>query len=302
MGSGARQIPSLVAPPPNGASIKPPPERGYPMRTAAILFTLALAACAKEPAKDAADAAPSPEIASAVDAPEEKAAAAEDFWPEGFPKPAVDYSGDYEIGSGGKTMAVTIAASGARQRMTFPPGSGIGGSTGQWSQVMVNENAGGKMVMWPEGAGAPAIATTMSKSDLGAMASAIGVDPEKEASAKRTGTDNVAGEDCAIWEFAVGDGETPGNACVTRDGVPLRVISGGQTVMLAKSISRAPQDPALFAPPAGYEVVDMGECLRIGAEMMEAMRAGKTPDMNDMGAKMKKCEALGQKMGQIYGQ
>ena len=68
--------------------------------------------------------------------------------------------------------------------------------------------------------------------------------------------------------------------------------------MAAKSIARGPQDPALFAPPTGYEVVDMGECMRIGAEMMEAMRSGKTPDM----AKMEKCRALGEKMGAMMGQ
>ena len=296
MSACSHRVRPLMAPGSHGATIGGPPDWRDSMRAAAILVTLAIAACGKEPAKETApaDAAPAPQIAGAVAAPAENTVA--DFWPEGFPKPAVDYSGEYEIGGGGKTTAVTIAASGAKQRMTLPPGSGIGGSAGQWSQVMVNENAGGKMMMWPEGAGAPAIATTMSKSDLGAMAGAFGVGAEKEASAKRTGTDNVAGEACAIWEFAAGDGETPGSACVTRDGIPLRVISGSETLMLAKSISRGPQDPALFAPPAGYEVVDMGECMRIGAEMMEAMRAGKTPDM----AKMKKCEALGQKMGEMY--
>jgi len=38
--------------------------------------------------------------------------------------------------------------------------------------------------------------------------------------------------------------------------------------------------------------------MRLSAEMMEAMRAGKTPDM----AKMQKCQALGEKIGQIYGE
>ena len=53
-------IPSMMAPQPNGASIKALPERGALMRTAAILFTLAIAACAKEPVKDAAPADTAP--------------------------------------------------------------------------------------------------------------------------------------------------------------------------------------------------------------------------------------------------
>jgi hypothetical protein len=266
------------------------------MRIVILTLALAVAACSKPSADGAQSAVPPASVAGAASTlPAEPA---EDPWPEGFPKPAADYSGVYDFAAGGQTMEVKIAASGAKQRLAFPPGSGIGGAKGQWTQVMVNENAGEKMLMWPEGDNAPAIATMMSKTDLGAMASAIGVDPAKEASAKRTGTDNVAGEACAIWEFAAGEGETPGDACVTRDGIPLRVVSGGQTVMLAKSIARGPQDPALFAPPAGYEVVDMGECMRMSAEMMEAMRAGKTPDM----AKMQKCQALSEKMGQMYGE
>ncbi len=261
-----------------------------------VILTLALAAaaaCSKQPAESSAS--------PAVDAAAEEtpaAAAAEDPWPANFPKPTADYSGVYDFAAGEKTLEVKIAASGMKQRLTFPPGSGVGGAKGEWSQVMVNQNAGETMLMWPEGEGAPSIAMTMSRMDMGAMANSFGVDAERQASAKRTGADNVAGEACAIWEFAAGDGETPGSACVTRDGIPLRVVSGGEAMMLAKSISRGAQDPALFAAPAGYEIVDMGECMRMSAEMMAAMRAGKQPDM----AKMQKCQALGEKMGEMYGQ
>lgn len=261
-----------------------------------VILTLALAA-ATACSKQSAESSASP--AAAVIAEETPVAApAEDPWPANFPKPAASYSGVYDLAAGGQTTEVQIAASGMKQRLTFPPGSGVGGAKGEWSQVMVNQNAGETMLMWPEGEGAPAIATTMSRADMGAMASSFGVDAGRQSSATRTGTDNVAGENCAIWEFAAGEGETPGNACVTRDGIPLRVVSGGETVMLAKSISRGAQDESLFAAPAGYEVVDMGECMRMSAEMMEAMRAGKEPDM----AKMQKCQALGEKMGEMYGQ
>lgn len=262
------------------------------MRLVILTLAVAGAACSKQPAESPA----SPAAAAVAETP--AAAPAGDLWPANFPKPSADYSGVYDFAAGGTTLEVKIAASGAKQRLTFPPGSGVGGAKGEWSQVMVNQNAGETMLMWPEGEGAPAIATTMSRMDMGAMASALGADAGRQASAKRTGTDNIAGETCAIFEFAAGGDEAPGNACVTRDGIPLRVVSGGATVMLAKSISRGPQDASLFAAPAGYEVVDMGECMRMSAEMMEAMRAGKEPDM----AKMQKCQALGEKMGEMYGQ
>lgn len=266
------------------------------MRLALIALVALAAGCGKRPA-DAA--APEPTADGAPALAVEAAAPAADLWPEGFPKPGADYAGVYDFNAGDTAMEVKIAASGASQRLAFPPGAGIGGARGAWSQIMINENAGEKMLMWPEGDGAPQIATLMSKSDLGAMASAIGVDEAAQTRAKRTGVDEIAGEKCAIFEIAAAsDSDAAGSACVTRDGIPLRVVSGGQTVMLAKSIARGPQDPALFAPPAGYEVVDMGECMRIGAKMMESMRSGKTPDM----AKMQKCQELGEKMGEMMGQ
>jgi hypothetical protein len=223
-----------------------------------------------------------------------------DLLPVGFPKPAADFEGVYDMGVGGKTVEVTIHGSGGRQRMTFPAGAGVMGGNASWAQVMMSENNGEKMLMWPEGEGAPKIAAMMKRSDVAGMAAAFGVDAEAAARGKKTGEDTVAGERCAVWTMAVDEasGEAPGDVCVTKDGVIMRAISGGQTVMLAKSIKRGAQDAALFAPPADYEVADMGECMRIGAEAMELAQAGKMPDM----AKMEKCRVLGEKMGAMFGQ
>jgi hypothetical protein len=301
--AGIRVFPRLpVAPvlarPANGAILGPSQPGDAHMRIVLVALVTLAAGCSKEATTtNGADSTPAAVTVEAEPAAP-AAPAAVDLWPEGFPKPTVDYSGVYEFGAAGKTTDVLIAASGVKQRMAFPPGSGIGGAQGQWSQIIVNENSGENMLMWPEGEGAPKIATKMSKSDLGAMASAFGADPAEQARAVKTGSDKIAGENCGIYEIAKsGDDATPGSACVTRDGILLRAVSGGQTVMQAKSIERGRQDPQQFAPPEGYEVVDMGECMRIGAEMMAAARAGKTPDM----AKMEKCKALGEKMGAMYG-
>jgi hypothetical protein len=260
---------------------------------------IAIAGCGKKDADAAAvAAAAAPDVAAT--APEAVASTppVEEAWPETFMRPSVDFAGVYDMGVAGKTVEIKIISSGDDQRLAFPPGMGPGGPAGAWSQIVLNQDGGAKTYMWPEGEGAPAIATTMSRGDLGAAARAFGVDPADEARAKRTGTDEVAGEKCAVWEVAPAtDAEAAGSACIARDGVMLRASSGGQTVMEAKSITRGPQDPALFAPPAGYEIVDMGECMRMSAEMMAAVRAGKTPDM----AKMEKCAALGEKMGAMYG-
>jgi hypothetical protein len=259
---------------------------------------LVLSACGKKDAEieTLEPAAASAPAVAAVD----NAATAEDLLPAGFPKPSADFEGAYDMGVAGKTVAVKILGSGGRQRIEFPPGEGAAGPASPWAQVMVSENNGEKMLMWPEGEGAPKIAATLARSDVMSLAGSFGVDIDAAARGKKTGEDTIAGERCAVWEMAADEtaGEAPGNVCVTRDGIVTRAISGGQTVLLAKSITRGKQDPAKFAPPTDYEVADMGECMRIGAEAMELARAGKMPDM----AKMQKCQILGEKLGAMFGQ
>lgn len=266
------------------------------IRTLAMAAMLAVAACGK---KDAEIETLAPTSAEPVPAADDKPAPA-DLLPPGFPKPTADFEGVYDMGVGGKTIEVRIIGAGGRQRIEFPPGAGAAGPASPWSQVMVSENNGEKMLMWPEGQGAPKIAAALARSDVMNLAGAFGVDTEAAARGRRTGEDTIAGERCAVWEMApdAATGEAPGDVCVTKDGIVTRAITGGQTVLLAKSIKRGRQDGAKFAPPADYEVADMGECMRIGAEAMELARAGKMPDL----AKMQKCQALGEKLGAMFGQ
>jgi hypothetical protein len=253
------------------------------MRIMLLALSAALVGCAKEPAAEKTESAPTASLETPV--------AADDPWPDGFPMLATDYSGVFEMALGAAPADVTIAASGMKRRIEFPAGASPGPGS-QWPQVIVNE--GGDTLMWPAGAEAPKIAMKLAGSDLGAAARAFGVDPAEQAQAQKTGVDEIAGEPCAVYEFAGDDPAT--SVCVTRDGILLRAASGADIVMLAKSITRGAQDPSLFSPPAGYEIVDMGECMRLSAEMMAAAQAGQSPDM----AKMAKCQALGEKMGALY--
>ncbi len=267
-------------------------------RALTVLALLAAAACGKK------DTGIETLETAAVETPSASAPApgapAEDLLPAGFPRPSADFEGVYDMGVAGRTVEVKILGSGGRQRIEFPEGEGAAGPASPFSQVIVSENSGEKMLMWPEGEGAPKIAASLARSDVMSLAGSFGVDTDAAARGKKTGEDEVAGERCAVWQMAVDEasGEAPGDVCVTKDGIVTRAISGGQTVLLAKSITRGRQDAAKFAPPADYEVADMGECMRIGAEAMELARAGKIPDM----AKMQKCQVLGEKLGAMFGQ
>ncbi len=61
----------------------------------------------------------------------------------------------------------------------------------------------------------------------------------------------VAGLHCVDWSWTE-DTETH-TACLTPDGVLLRLIIDGKTVMQASSVSYGPQPAKLFEVPSGYE-------------------------------------------------
>jgi hypothetical protein len=71
----------------------------------------------------------------------------------------------------------------------------------------------------------------------------------------------VAGLVCTVW--AIGGKAAAGSVCVTDDGVILRRVEGGdparQSRLTALSVTYAPQLPALFAPPDGFQDLSPGK-------------------------------------------
>jgi len=61
----------------------------------------------------------------------------------------------------------------------------------------------------------------------------------------------VAGLSCVDWSWTV-DAEKH-TACLTPDGVMLRIVVDGKTVMQALSVKYRPQPAELFQVPRGYE-------------------------------------------------
>ncbi|NHO17916.1 hypothetical protein GOB90_02830 [Acetobacter oeni] len=69
---------------------------------------------------------------------------------------------------------------------------------------------------------------------------------------QRLGTDLVAGQYCVIWRTTDQDGRQS-DACYTDDGIMVLVMQQGRKVVRAVSVSRIPQDDAIFAIPADYK-------------------------------------------------
>ncbi|MCA8885256.1 MAG: hypothetical protein KDA35_01465 [Hyphomonadaceae bacterium] len=75
--------------------------------------------------------------------------------------------------------------------------------------------------------------------------------------ARSTGKCEVAGENGHEWTPR--EAPAPGverTACITDDGIVLRVSESGRTLWEATSLQRGEQDQALFGVPAGYQLID----------------------------------------------
>jgi hypothetical protein len=75
-------------------------------------------------------------------------------------------------------------------------------------------------------------------------------EPDKDAVLKRGGEVVVARQRCVEWSWTE-DVETH-TICVTPDGMLLRLVVGGETVMEARSVRYRPQPPELFRVPTNY--------------------------------------------------
>ncbi|MDJ0386528.1 hypothetical protein QMO56_00260 [Roseomonas sp. E05] len=76
---------------------------------------------------------------------------------------------------------------------------------------------------------------------------------------RREGTDRVAGQPCTLWRIEpAGEStdEEARHACITADGVPLRLREGegedAVTLYVATEVRYGAQDPARFRVPSGY--------------------------------------------------
>jgi hypothetical protein len=72
----------------------------------------------------------------------------------------------------------------------------------------------------------------------------------------RRGESTVASLTCTEWETKDIAGE-PALVCITDDGVMLRAVTAGRTVLEATKVQYGPLDPSLFQVPAGYKRLQM---------------------------------------------
>lgn len=82
-----------------------------------------------------------------------------------------------------------------------------------------------------------------------------GLPDDANANLTKKGTDTVAGIACTVWAAQTPHG--PGEACITADGVMLRATGKDGAGLEATQVSYSAQPAANFAPPAGFQKMDM---------------------------------------------
>ncbi|MEZ5959241.1 MAG: hypothetical protein R3C30_02285 [Hyphomonadaceae bacterium] len=90
--------------------------------------------------------------------------------------------------------------------------------------------------------------------------------------ARSTGRCEVAGEGGREWTPR--EAPAPGverTACITDDGIVLRISESGRTLWEATSLQRGEQDEALFGVPPGYQLIDPHAVAEQVGENMEQL-------------------------------
>ena len=77
-----------------------------------------------------------------------------------------------------------------------------------------------------------------------------------EQNARSAGRCDVAGERGNQWRPRQETSGVERVACITDDGIVLRVSENNRVLWEATSVQRGEQDAALFGVPAGYQLID----------------------------------------------
>lgn len=200
-----------------------------------FLSSLLLCALTAGAARAATQAADVPPLAPARDV-----TVLYDVQPDGAPQP--------------QPVRVYFRAGGVVMRIDGPPGPG-GGSSGA---MILDRNAKLMIVVVNQ----PRIYMQIPEREI--VRSPFVLDASMQFA--RTGAGSVAGLPCVQWSIVSGKGSA--TACVTADGVVLSEAGvdgdGAKGRLVARSVQYAALNPALFAPPPGFQRAEHPEGLGHG--------------------------------------
>jgi len=216
--------------------------------------------------------------------------------PAGFPKMTATYRAIYDISSKEEgPKEATFEVDGARKlRFEMAHMSEAKAAKGL-KLIGVFDDPNDRMLLYVDGPDAPKAALTLPQKE-GFMDTFLKWGAAADKQPEKVGTDKIAGLSCDVWQTDDDGGEH--QACLTSDGILLRAGDAGEEpTIVAREVKRGAISESRFAIPEGYEVVDMGPCQELMQKAAADAKAGKAPDMTAM----MKCQAIGQKAAEIFG-
>lgn len=176
-----------------------------------------------------------------------------------IPLPTASYYGNAQMLDGREKLTdIEVRASGSKLRYDLPAAFMDEG----YPMAMVIDYSADKMMLFPVGDSVPADERIAMQMTLEGGGPEQGYNPAMPDQGMFTGSATYAGETCNIYAIthvsATGAIETQ-SACVTTDGILLHSREGSaeQVSFEMLELRRGAQPSALFAVPAGYQVMDM---------------------------------------------
>jgi|GEM_PF-4935973 len=178
---------------------------------------------------------------------------------EPTPQPSASYSGTAQVlDDQNQTFDIEVRASGSVLRYDLPAEL-LDEAT---PMAMVLNYGQGMMLMFPVGDQVPADDRMAMKFTFSPGQSGQAFDPTVPEQGVRIGSATYAGEACTVYDVSsvTETGEiSEQRACLTSDGILLHAQDQTDATASYEMISlvRGAQPAALFAVPAGYQVMDM---------------------------------------------
>ena len=253
-----------------------------------------LAACGQK--KAASDEASTGSPESSVTEETKIPAEAAQKLPAGFPKMTATYRAVYDLSSKEEgPKEATFEVDGARKLRFEMAHMNEAKAAKGLKLIGVFDDPNDRMLLYVDGPDAPKAALTLPQKE-GFMDAFLKWGSAADKQPKKVGTDKIAGLSCDVWQTDDDGGEH--QACLTSDGILLRAGDAGEEpTIVAREVKKGAIPDSRFAIPEGYEVVDMGPCQELMQKAATDAKAGKAPDM----AAMMKCQAIGQKAAEIFG-
>jgi len=185
-----------------------------------------------------------------------------------IPISSANYAGEMQM-SGLSTDAITIKVykQGPSQRLEIPTPNGIMVS-------LINtetENA----FSFPQNENGP-MGKQALKIDYDKIAKRMNANINDQSQAKQIGSSAVAGQYCTLYQIETG------TACMTGDGIAMRVTSTDGNKMEMISLSRGAQSANLFEIPKHYTLIDISNGLPEGMVAVSSSEIPTQPEGFEM--------------------